>query len=193
MKNPGRTGKGHPVLSHRPSLLRDRVAWSSPYCDTSSRPQPRKNFWASPHERRRFPHHHLSLSSPFLQTPQSPAPPFPPYSPVLRPAALQWPRRAPPLSPPRSSSRTSRGYVNFAPFTYMYCTRCADGFSTCSCLAAQGEEGGGDGDGPGQVPRGVRPRAARCSRLPRRPLRRGKQLAERPCSSSFPNFVRVAH
>lgn len=48
MKNRGRTGKGHPVLSHRPSLLRDRVAWSSPYCDTSSRPQPRKNFWASP-------------------------------------------------------------------------------------------------------------------------------------------------
>lgn len=132
MKNPGRTGKGHPVLSHRPSLLRDRVAWSSPYCDTSSRPQPRKNFWAPPHERRRFPHHHLSLSSPFLQTPQSPAPPIPPYSRVLRPAALQWPRRAPPLSPPRSSSRTSRGYVNFAPFTYLYCTWCADGFSTCS-------------------------------------------------------------
>jgi hypothetical protein len=143
--------------------------------DTSARPQPRKNYWAAAqHERRILSHHHLPLyASKSALTLFSPASASASPIGTLRPLPdgvagrrlLRCARRRGlPLG--ASLARVHPRFVKtMRNFRFNRINRC------CSA----GGEGGGDGDGTGHVPRGVRPRAARHARLQGAPLRRGNR------------------
>ena len=73
----------------------------SPRGDTSSRPQPRKYYWAPAHERRALPHHHLPPPPPKAPASQSPQPRRSPQPPLPSPPEIPSPTT--PAPPPMAS------------------------------------------------------------------------------------------